>query len=523
VFRFVPVHGTVFPCEPEQEPRHARHTFRFSPDFQQHAQISAVERRMHPQQWGALRPSIHGHLNIVATFTGLYALYLLLRRRSVADVFLTVYLFAVFAMPSWCRWMAPKIPKMTFHETAILPVAFYFFLRHRKDWRWSFADILVYGLVALMTVSEYVNAGYNEAQNLGFGYFAQAALPYTLAKCLIEPQGLRVRFVKRIIVILCFVTIPFAYEFRFGVDPYRWFTDIFFPGTAWVTTMRYGFSRAAGPYAHCILAGAVFLIGFRLQVWLEKSGHWEKYFRKFRPFGMTKARIITIIILLGLIMTLARGPQIGAVLATVIAAIGAGRNPIRRAATILIVAGAIGIPVAIAGYQYAAVGRAHAKTASQESAAYRKELLDKYMDIAESHAALGWGRNGWPKVLGMPSIDNYYLLLALMHGIPASMLLVFIQVAMMARLLRNGFANAPCYPPGSSLSFTMAGIYLGLLFTFFTVFLGESVIAIFFLFTGFAEGYLLAGGDGSSPAGEAGIAALESQSPAQRRFEVVLA
>jgi hypothetical protein len=40
----------------------------------------------------------------------------------------------------------------------------------------------------------------------------------------------------------------------------------------------------------------------RLQIWLGKGGHWEKYFRRFRPFGMTKARIITIIMILGLIM-----------------------------------------------------------------------------------------------------------------------------------------------------------------------------------------------------------------------------
>jgi hypothetical protein len=461
-------------------------------------------------------------VNFVATFTGLYALYLLIRRRPVAEVFLSVYLFAIFALPSWCRWTVPKIPKMTFHETAILPIAIYFFRKHRKDWQWSFGDVMVFGLVALMTVSEYVNAGYNEAQNLGFGWFAQAALPYVLTKGLIEPQGLRVRFVKRIVVLLCLVTIPFVYEFRFWFDPYRYLTDIFFPGTAWVTTVRYGFARAAGPYAHCILAGAVFLIGFRLQTWLSKGGHWDKYFRRFRPFGMTKARIITVIMVMGLVMTLARGPQIGAVLATVMGVIGAGRNPMKRALMVLGIVVVIGIPIAIQGYQYAAVGREHAKTTSQESAAYRKELLDKYMDIAESHSGLGWGRNGWPKVLGMPSIDNFYLLLALMHGIPASALFVFLQLAMMVRLMRNGFASAARAPVINPLSFTLAGIYVGLLFTFFTVYFGETVIPIFFVFTGFAEGYLLAGGDRSGAVGAQGAVQGQMVAPPPPRFAVVL-
>lgn len=463
-------------------------------------------------------------LNSVATLTGVYALYLLIRRRPVVDVFISVYLFSVFALPGWCHWFVPHVPKMTFDQTAILPIAFYFFLKHRKDWQWSFTDVLVFSFVILLTVSEYLNAGYNEAQNLGFGYFAQGALPYILAKGLIEPQGMRVKFVKRIVVLISFVTLPFAYEFKMGYNPYRFVSDRFFPDSAWVTTMRYGFSRAAGPYSHCILAGAVCLVGFRLQVWLEKSGHWEKYFARFRPFGMTKARILTIIVLMALVMTLARGPQIGAVFATIIAGIGAGRNVLRRALVVLGITVVIGIPIAIQSYQYAAVGRDHAKTTSQESAAYRKELLDKYVVIAEEHAKLGWGRNGWPKVLGMPSIDNYYLLLALMHGIPASMLLVLIMVSIMLRLLKNGFANAPRSPLGSSLSFTLGGIYLGFIFTFFTVFLGENVLPIFFLITGFAEGYLLRGGDSSPADGTTDGALNEIQKLApEPRFAVVMA
>jgi hypothetical protein len=340
---------------------------------------------------------------------------------------------------------------------------------------------------------------------------------------MIEPLHLRVKFVRRIVVLLSFVTAAFAYEFRFWVDPYRYFTDVFFPGTAWITTVRYGCARAAGPYAHCILAGAVFLIGFRLQVWLEKNGYWEKYFKKFRPFGMTKARIYTVVLLLGLGMTLARGPQIGAVLASLIAFVGSGRNPWRRAMVLLAGALTIGLPMAIQAYQYAAVGRDKAKSVSQESAAYRKELIDKYVAIAGEHAALGWGRLGWPKVSGMPSIDNYYLLLALMHGIVAMSLFIAILACTMVRLLRNGFANSPQKPFGSSLSFTLAGIFLGLLFTFFTVYLGESALPILFLTVGFAEGYLVAGGDGAPRVSIDGEQIGLVHAPARRRFEVVMA
>ncbi len=462
-------------------------------------------------------------MNVVATFTGLFALIQLLRRKPAAEVFLSVYLFALFAMPGWCRFTVPMVPKMTFHETAILPIAVVFFLRHRKLWSWSLGDMLVIGFVVLVTVSEYTNAGYKEAQNLGFGYLSSAALPYMLAKGLVEPLGLRVKFLRRIVVLLAFVTLAFAYEARMWVNPYRYFTDVFFPGTAWITTARYGLARAAGPFAHCIFAGAVFLIGLRLQIWLQNSNSWEKYFPKFHPFGLTKARIYTGILFIGLALTLARGPQIGAVLATIIAVVGAGRNPARRALILLVAVVAIGIPVAIQSYQYAAVGREKAKTVSQESAAYRKELMDKYVDIAEHHALLGWGRTQWPKVSGMPSIDNHYLLLALMHGLGAPIIFLGLLIATTVRLLRNGFAHAPLKPSGSSLSFTLAGIVIGSTFTYFTVYLGENALPILFLILGYAEGYLLAGGDATLKRKPQAGSQLAASAPAKPRFAVVMA
>lgn len=115
-----------------------------------------------------------------------------------------------------------------------------------------------------------------------------------------------------------------------------------------------------------------------------------------------------------------------------------------------------------------------------------------------SHWAPSYSRrcNGWPKIPGMPSIDNYYLLLGLMHGVYAVMLLAAILVVMQVRLYRNGMRYAPMKPPGSSLSFCLFGIYLGFMFSIATVYMGENVIPVFFLITGFADAYLFAGGDG---------------------------
>ncbi len=460
-------------------------------------------------------------MTILAGLPALFAI-LWIARKSCYRAYIDVYLFSVFLLPGWCRWPVPGAPDPTFHEAAILPIAGYYILKSPKTWRLSIGDVLIFLFALQMGWSEYTNAGYNEAQNLLFDVIAAGLFPYMLAKGLVVTPAQRIEFVKRIVWLLTILIFFFVYEFKFAYNPYRLIFDKFFPGQGdgWVTTFRYGFARTAGPYGHAILAGIVFMIGFHLQRWLERSGAWEARFKRINFGSLSKGRTLSIAMLAGIAMTMVRGPQIGAVLGSVVAAIGSTPNPKKRAGVVLAILIAVGIPAGIAMYSYASVGRAAAQTASQESAAYRKELIDKYVDIAEEHAMFGWGRNGWPKILGMPSIDNYYLLLALMHGIPATALLLTILFLMMARLLRNGLRAGGLKPIGSSLSFRLAGIYAGFAFAVLTVYMGDNVIPIFFTLTGFADGYLMANGDFSLKQGITGPAA---EAPVEPRFRTVLA
>jgi hypothetical protein len=323
-------------------------------------------------------------------------------------------------------------------------------------------------------------------------------LPYVLAKGIIEPNGLRVKFVRSFVLCMAIAVLSTLYEFRFAYNLHRKIFDPFFPGQGdgWVTTFRYGLPRVAGPYAHAILAGVMLLFGVRLQLWLHASGVWEKRFQRFHIGPLNKSAMLNLAMMGGLLLTLVRGPILGAILGGLFGLIGQGKNPRKRAKFVFLAMLIVGVPAALSFWQYASVGRDNAKDSNQETAAYRKELIDKYVAIAMEHAPLGWGRNGWPKISGMPSIDNYYLLLALMHGVYAVVLLISIIVLMMVRLYRNGMRYAPMKPPGSSLSFCLFGIYLGFMFSIATVYMGENVIPVFFLITGFADGYLFAGGDG---------------------------
>jgi hypothetical protein len=432
-------------------------------------------------------------MGILALFPGLDAAFLALVR-SPAVAFLNVYIPVLLLCPDYYRYkIMAGLPEISFTQAAILPITAVMLVRGIR-WRWSLADFLVFGFAFWLGFSEYLNAGYKEAQNLMFDMATSVLLPYLCAKALVEPLGLRVAFARRMVWLVFLVSIVSIYEFRMGVTLFRLPFDRFFPGqgVGWGTTFRWGFARIAGPYSHAILAGIVLLASWRLARWLEWSGPWESRLSTWRFLPVTKGRIVSLGLLGGLLMTMARGPWIGAFLAAVIATIG--RSRMRKQAFRVIAAGIllVGIPAGIALYRYAAVGRAGAKNPAQETAAYRKELIDKYIAIVVRHSVWGWGRSTWPKVPGMPSIDNYYLLLALMHGLPAVAFFMSIMAAMTIRLMAAGMRQLPPIRPGSSLAFTLAGIYVGIAFAVATVYMGKQVIPLFAMLTGWSEGFLLA-------------------------------
>lgn len=413
-------------------------------------------------------------------------------KRSPQAAFLLVYLPTLLLLPEYYRLDLPGIPSPTFSQAAAVGTAAAFFARRAPGYRYSPTDLLVVGFALVAALSEYFVGGYKDAQNLMFNLTAWAILPYLFAKSLVEPLGLRIRFAKTIVLLLAAVAVISVYEFRFGATPWRMLFDHFFPwgGRGWVTTFRWGFARTAGPYGHAILAGIMMVVAFRIQRWLEWSNAWrpKPHFAPWLPIG--QARLITLVLLAGVIMTMVRGPWIGAVLAALVVMIG--RSPYRGLAIGGIIGGGllIGIPTVLWFYDYVSVGRAGALTVAQETAAYRWELLTEYGAIAGEQFWFGWGLTTWPKVPGMESIDNYYLLLLLMHGILGLSLFLAIVFSLLFRLLWRGLHEPLASPAGSSLAFTLASIYVVFIISVATVYLGLQAVPLLFLISGWTEGYL---------------------------------
>jgi hypothetical protein len=159
-------------------------------------------------------------------------------------------------------------------------------------------------------------------------------------------------------------------------------------------------------------------------------------------------------------------------------------------AAVLLVAGVAG---GVAMNDYLDIKPGTVMTMSQESAMYRKVLFEKYFAVALDHAWFGWGLTTWPKVPGMESIDNYYLLLSLMHGVPASAMLLAMMIGGAVQCVRRGFSE----PVGSlSPAFTFAGIFVAIFVSLATVYMGEQVQPVFFFMLGWAQGWLKQGGLG---------------------------
>lgn len=352
-------------------------------------------------------------MQILATIPGIIAQFVALTR-SPQQAFLDVYLPVLILMSDYYRWMAPGLPDPSFSQSAILPIGILFLVREAAKWKLSIADVLVLGFAFCIGYSESLNAGYSEAQNLMFDMLSWVILPYILGKGMIAPHGLSATSAKRLVCLLFIMSLISVYEFKMGRTPWQLILARFFPGqgAGWVTTFRWGFTRIAGPYGHAILAGVILNNAYRLQRWLEWSQLWEPRFSKFPGLPLLKARIATLGELGGVIMTMVRGPWIGGMFAAVIAAIGRAKNRWRALGIIAAVAIVVGTPAVLAFKSYVAVGRAGAKTVAQESAAYRKELMEN-ISIWRSNGVSGVGvETPGPKSRACPrsTTTTYYSL-----------------------------------------------------------------------------------------------------------------
>jgi hypothetical protein len=402
--------------------------------------------------------------------------------RALIDVYLPVLLL----LPDSYHWTITG--HLSFNQTAMIPIGAFLMARSWDRWQWSFSDLLVLSYVGMTIASEYVNVDYKEAQNVALISICNSILPYIVAKLISPREDLYVDIARRIVICISIVAMLNVYEFRMGRNVFDMILIPFFPGqltAVWVA--RYGFLRTAGPYGHAIVAGLIFALGYRLNRWLGWGGYWSG---KVPFLPISKTRFCQICLVTGSLMTLSRGPWLGAVLAALVVYFGRARN---RTQTITIAAFAIllvGMPLYQAAKSYVWIERGQATSEMQDTAAYRHELIEKYIVIVEERPIWGWGRNQFPTVNGMRSVDNHYLLLALTYGEYVLALFVAFQLWTIFRLaIFCKYHRGTSFP--GSLALSLLGCLVAVSVSVTTVALFWQAIQLFFLAAGLSEAVML--------------------------------
>lgn len=442
-------------------------------------------------------------LSFIGFLPAIIAFYVALKT-SPQQAFLRVYLPVLLCLPDYYRVVTPGLPDPTFSQGVAVAILIAASMRGGfPTFRFSHMDVVVLVYAFCVANSEYQASGYADAQNLMFAMLFSVLTPYVLAKSYIEPLGLRFDFAKIVVLCLAAVALIDVFETRFGMNPFQLVLGRFFPGQGegWLVTFRFGMARTAGPFGHALLAGIMMMTGFRLQRWLQFSGVWPDRIKAVPWLPVKPAQLLTLILTGGFFITFAKGSWLAGFMAGFLVSVGRVKNRVLAVAAVFAFVLFVGIPAVVAFINYASVGRENAKDDNQETAAYRYELIIEYIDIAKEKATWGWGLTKWPQVPGMPSIDNHYLLLFLMHGQIAFCCFLYILIGTLVRLLIHAVRIPPPPTSGGSLAFTLASIHLGFMIAVATVYMGGQTIPMLFMLTAWAESYMQSRGLDRLPSG----------------------
>jgi len=423
-------------------------------------------------------------------------------RRALLDVYLPVLLL----LPQYYILRAPHLPPITFADAAILPLGLAFLANGMRGWRMGWMDVCVLGFAASQGISEGLSAvlqGGGSPNPLGTN-LANGALmfinglmaiviPYIAGKLLIErPDAsgttLRRKFAGRFAMLLAIVSVISIHDFITGRNTWLAIGGFLFPTqfVFWPPQMRWGFGRIAGPFGHAILAGMVFLMGFCYCLWLSRvEPHWGGR-KLIHGMPFTLRGLVLAAVSLGLFMTQSRGPWMGVGLALVFALL-TRKFPLAKAGMLfLLFMACFSVVAYYVGDKYTDRDLSQADNEEQQNAIYRRELIPHYVPLVLQRPAFGWGLTTFPKIAGQTSIDNEYLLLAVTQGLPGLGLFLAILFGSAGRLFK--LLGRPMARQDRLLIFAHMAVLIGLMTTLSTVYMGEQVMVLFFLFAGWVQG-----------------------------------
>ena len=407
---------------------------------------------------------------------------------SVEKAVLSVYVPVLLLLPNYFYFGKPPL---NFAEYAILPLGIAVCWKaFNGEWRWSLLDGLLAAFLVWNFLCDYHAIGWTDILQRIAVPATLALFPYMIGKMILVRERVKVIFMRRFVSFLFLDCLISTYEVRMGKNPARTMLIQFFPTTLWPGTVREGYVRAAGPFGHAILMGTIIAIAIILLRYVGYLGLWERPVR-FLPLPVSKERLLLAGLIAGSLMTQSRGPWIAAIVGVVLASCGTRSDYVRAFKKAVVV-------LLIGGFLAFLVGRAYLSgpllgdSEELRSAEYRTELISRYQDIALRQSLWGWGTNTWPKLVAMPSVDNAYLLIMLMYGFPGLIIYSLILLCSIIRLLRRALSGSELPARERALVFVLFAAVTTIALSILTVFLGEQLYPLLFLFLGWGEGCLTA-------------------------------
>lgn len=407
-------------------------------------------------------------------------------------VFQSFYLPILMLLPQIFTYHINRIPDVSFAQTAIIPIFVIGLLTRIHRWKWSVTDFILLIFFVEMIYSEYDAEGIGSAAQLTTNLLTNMIFPYALAKILIHPAGYTISFAKTIVLLMYINVCLSLYEQRFMVNPYVQFFQHFFPnqGFEWPSIERYGLVRISGPFVQPILFAVGCSVAFFLNIWLMRNGYWGIHYRYIPDLPIGKGWLFGIVIFLGLVFTFSRGPLLSLFLGFLFVGIGLSKYPWPSLVMRLAIFTVACLFISQVYEFYSGIGTGLATSDQAMTLSYRTELIDKYTEITWQKPWFGWGANSWPKVANTVSIDNQYLWLTLKHGFLATWIYGILMINIILRLLKRGFILHLEYTRERTLDFTFLGLFLMIIFSFATVYMGLQLEPLFFLIIGWIEGYV---------------------------------
>jgi O-Antigen ligase len=407
-----------------------------------------------------------------------------IKRYSIADAAINVFLSIFLLVPDFYSFNIPHLPPLTFATAALLPIVVALIATHGNEWKFQRADLWLALFFLGAFYSELSHTTLSNAGLLLIGGIFTGVMPYILGKMLLERDGVRERFVRRLVLLFFIISILSLWEFRMGTNIFTIPGRYLFPSQQPLPSqVRNGFVRIAGPFAGAELGGMLFGPAFLLSVWLGFLDKTRGDERKF--MGIRRSTLRSAAIALGLYMTLSRGPWLGAILGYLITRIGIAKN-MRRATILtmllLVAGGAYGY---IKAKEYTSGDIFAAKNQEQENAIYRRQLLDNYKPIVERGGIFGYGVVSFPKAQGQSSIDNAYLFFQVTQGKLG--LWTFLLLSAECFLCVTQAIRRSTQRTDACFALCIGGGIACILFTITTVYLGGPSYPMLFLLFGWSQ------------------------------------